>query len=141
MALPPERFLHIKASIFPILPEENPNNYEDFVFGKSVCLFLQKHLPAYGFSVEHFDCEDWGWWLAVEHPIKRIEMGVYRFSIEDTAEFAIRFDFRKAEFFSLKRVKKVSRLSEMEKLEAAIIDLMSKTDGVEFISVSTEFPL
>jgi len=68
-------------------------------------------------------------------------MGVYRFSIEDTAEFAIRFDFRKAEFFSLKRVKKVSRLSEMEKLEAAIIDLTSKTDGVEFISVSTEFPL
>jgi len=141
MASRPEKYIHIRSAIFPILPDENPENYEDFLYGKSLCLFLQKHLPAYGFKVSRFDWEDWGWWISIENTIRNIELGVYRFTDSDMSDFAIRIDRRKSVFFSLKKFKKVSRLSEMEKLEAAIIDLMSKTDGVDFISTSDEFPL
>jgi len=141
MALPLERFIHIRSSIFPVLEDENPENYHDFLYGKSLCLFLQDNLPVYGFNVDRFVNEDWGWWVSIENPIKKFELGIYRLTDTDMADFAIRIDRRKSEYFSLKKFKKVSRLAEMEKLEAAIIDLMSKTDGVEFIKVSDEFPL
>jgi len=135
-----ERFVHLKTSLFPPLPDENPKGYEDVWYGKALCQFLQNELPAYGFIVKRFVDEDFGWWVEVENDIKNIALVVHGSPEEVDANFAILIDRRKSEFFSLKRFKKVSRMAHMENLEAAIVELMTKTDGVDFISVSDEFP-
>lgn len=69
-----EKFVHIRSSIFPILPDENPESYEDFHYGKSVCLFLQDQLPTYGFTVDRFVDEDWGGGFPLNIPLKILNL-------------------------------------------------------------------
>jgi len=135
-----DRYIYIKSSLFPPLPDENPKDYEDVWYGKALCQFLQKELPAYGFIVKRFVDEDFGWWVEVENDFKNIVLVVHGSPEEVDADFVILIDRRKSTFFSLKHFKKVSRVTDMENLETTIIDLMKKTDGVDFISVSDEFP-
>ncbi len=90
--------------------------------------------------MKRFVDEDFGWWVEVENDIKNIALVVPGSPEEVDANFAILIDRRKSEFFSLKRYKKVSRMAHIENLEAAVVELMTKTDGVDFISVSDEFP-
>ena len=106
-----------------------------------MCQFLQNKLPEYGFQVQDYYAEDWGWLVIIENPIKALELGIYhKHYSEDKRDYAILMDVRKPSFFSFKKLKKVSREAEMKSLQTSLEDLITSTLKVNIIGISDAFP-
>jgi len=136
-----ERIIHFRTSIFPPLPNEAEELVNEGMYGKAVCQFLERELPQRGFEVIRYVAEDWGWWIEVENSVKSLELAIYSGGHDiSEMDYAILLDIRKPSFFSLKKMKRVSRETEMKSLQSALEDLISSTPNVKLMSITEEFP-
>jgi hypothetical protein len=68
----------IETDKFPVLEGEEEELVNEGMYGKSLCLYLEKELPKLGIDVPSFCCEDWGWWVDVK--TNALEMGLCVYS-------------------------------------------------------------
>jgi hypothetical protein len=67
----------IETKKFPILAGEDKEIVNENMYGKSLCLYLQRNLPESGIKVPSFCAEDWGWWLEVEDNGFKMALCIY----------------------------------------------------------------
>jgi len=71
----------IETQKFPVLDGEEEELVNENMYGKALCIYLEKELPKIGIKVPLFLCEDWGWWLEVID--KDFKMGLCIYSHPD----------------------------------------------------------
>ena len=79
----------IETQKFPVLDGEEEELVNENMYGKALCIYLEKALPKIGIDVPLFLCEDWGWWLEVID--KDFKMGLCIYSHPDEKDYPKRY--------------------------------------------------
>jgi hypothetical protein len=71
-----ESFVHIRSEKFPVLPGEEEEIFNEGMYGKALCQYLQKKYQILGYKKITYCCEDWGWLLEIGIAKIRLAIGV-----------------------------------------------------------------
>ena len=73
----PKICIEIDTNKFPILDGEEEELVNDGTYGKSLCLYLERTLPQVDINVPFYCCEDWGWWVEIDHENFNMGLCIY----------------------------------------------------------------
>lgn len=71
--------IEIQSDIFPIMPGEDEEIVNAGMYGKALCVYLEKELPSFGLAVDFYCAEDWGWWIEISEKEFTLPLLVYTF--------------------------------------------------------------
>lgn len=118
--------LKIESKKFPILDGEKDEIINENMYGKALCLYLEKKLPSVGVNVPFYCNEDWGWWLEVEENEWSMALCIYSDpDAKDQPEsYAIMPSIMQEKKWSWSKFKKIdvskNVLSIMDKVESLL---------------------
>jgi len=139
----PQSCVLIETKKFPILDGERDEIINENMYGKSLCIYLEKNLPKAGIRVPYFCAEDWGWWLEVE--CNGFEMGLCIYSDPDAKvdpeKYAIIPSIQSNTKWSWSKFRKIDISKNVLNIVNGLESVFSKDNEVFSISRHDTFPL
>jgi hypothetical protein len=134
--------IKIKTDKFPILEGEEEEIVNDNMYGKALCLYLERELPKLEIKVPFFCNEDWGWWLEVEDGDYSMALCIYSDPDADgnPESYAIMPSVREPKKWSWSKFRKIDVSAKVLKLMNKVADLFSKDKEITEISRHDDFP-
>lgn len=139
----PGNCILIETSKFPVLEGEEEKLVNEGMYGKALCLYLEKELPKLDINVSSFCCEDWGWWVAVNSD--EFEMGLCIYSDQEVGDNPTRYAIMSSLTEGKKWMWSKFRKIDVSKDVTRIMDMTEKLfkDDSEITQVSRhdDYPL
>lgn len=135
-------FLHIRTAKFPVLEGEEDEIVNPGTYGKSFAEFIQQSLDKAGFDVPFICCEDWGWWVEVALPQKRIGITCYR-NHDDNREcdFVCSPSPEKNRVWIWSKFRFVDIGDDLEAVVTTLRDAFANDPEIEYLGETDEMPL
>lgn len=113
----PNTCIVIKTDKFPILQEEEEETINEGMYGKALCLYLQKHLTLEGIEAPFFCAEDWGWWIEIADQGFSMGLCIYAYQTNaDPFQYAIISSIIEEKKWSWKKLQKIDVSSKVLKV-------------------------
>ena len=135
-------FLHVRSAKWPILDGEDNEIVNPSTYGKAFAEYLRSSLSNLGYDVPFCCCEDWGWWVEVKLPNKRVGLCCYRDHDENTdCDFVCSTSLDKNRVWCWSRFRFVDLTRPLAKLSDDLRTIFRDDPEVEYIGEVPEFPL
>jgi len=135
-------FLQVRASKWPVLDGEDQEICNPSTYGQAFAEYLEAKLGEIGYEVPFSCCEDWGWWVEINLPVRRIGLCCYRDHDENTeCDFVCSTSPPENRAWSWKRFRFVDLSEEFERLTTDLKAIFDQDPEVEYIGEFPEFPL
>ena len=132
----------IETTKFPILEGEEEEMVNEGMYGKALCEYLKKSLPATGIEVPLFICEDWGWWVEIKD--KGFNMGLCVYSDpdakEDPQKYAIISSIDKPKKWSWKKFKRIDISQNVSKVLNTVEKIFREDNEIKKITRHNGYP-
>ena len=139
----PGNCILIETSKFPVLEGEEAELVNEGMYGKALCLYLEKELPQLNFNVPSFCCEDWGWWVTVNSG--KFEMGLCIYSDPDSGDqptrYAIMSSITEGEKWLWSRFRKIDMSQDVTQIMDAVEKLFNEDSEITQVSRHDDYPL
>ncbi len=138
----PRTCVAIETKKFPILDGEDDELVNEGMYGKALCLYLEKELPLVGIEVPFFCCEDWGWWIEVKDD--DFSLGLCVYSDPGTEKYpkkyAVISSVTNEKKWSWEKFKKIEMSHGVLKIMDAIEKVCREDKEIENVSRHDAFP-
>jgi hypothetical protein len=136
------KFIHIRSTKFPILPDEEEELVNAGTYGKALSLHLQAELVNRGYESPFVCCEDWGWWVELRGAPFAFGVCVYSRQVEnEPIEFACTDGAAGRRTWSWKRLRFVDTTQWSTRLHEDLMAIFQADEEVNVVNVSEDFPL
>jgi len=138
----PGTCIKIQSDKFPILPGEDEEIVNEGMYGKALCIYLEKELPSVGLAVSFYCAEDWGWWIEVLEYEFTLPLQIYTFEpIGHNPEiYFIQSSITEPERWSWKKFKKIELSSEITSIIDKIENALQHDDEIFLVERYDKFP-
>lgn len=134
--------IKIETKKFPILEGEDEELVNENMYGKALCQYLEKELPAFGIKTPSYCCEDWGWWLDVENGEFNMALCIYSDpeGKGNPEKYAIMPSILKDKKWSWSKFKKIDVSKDVLKIMNTLEDVFRKDSEITSVSRHDDFP-
>jgi len=134
--------IEIHTNKFPILEGEDDEIVNEGMYGKALCVYLQKELPKVGLEVPFFTSEDWGWWVEVKDNDFLLGLQIYSDSKSDEnpEKYAIMSSISESKKWSWRKFKKIEVSEQVTKIMNQLDTVFSNDTEIEFVKRHDDFP-
>ena len=138
----PGTCIEIQSDIFPILPGEDEEIVNEGMYGKALCMYLEKELPSFGLAVNFYCAEDWGWWIEVSENEFILPLCIYTFEpIGSVPEkYYIQSSITEPKRWSWKKFKKLDLSSEVTSILDKVENALLHDNEIHIVERYDEFP-
>jgi hypothetical protein len=132
----------IETKKFPVLEGEEDELVNENMYGKALCLYLEKSLPLVGIEVPFLCCEDWGWWIEVIDGEFKMGLCIYSDpdAIKNPEKYAIISSISNNTKWSWSKFRKIDVSKNVVKVMDTIDNLFRGDDEIEKVSRYDDFP-
>lgn len=138
-----------------MLPEEPDELVNEGMWGKSLCMYLEKRLTERGHVVPFYCCEDWGWWVQLKgYQGVPFGFGICVYSLEGShvedlqagdepvnpEYYALTHSAYDSYQWSWKRFWFVKTQPWAERLTEELLEVFEADPEIEVLGVQDEFP-
>ena len=138
----PGTCISIETERFPILEGEENELVNEGMYGKALCLYLEKKLPLNGIEVPSFCCEDWGWWIEVAQ--EKFQMGLCVYSDPSAGgnpdKYAVISSVTKETKWSWSKFRKIDVSDNVLKVMDTVEKVFREDDQIKSISRQDDYP-
>ena len=133
----------IETVKFPVLEGEEEEIVNEGMYGKALCIYLEKELPKFNINVPSFCCEDWGWWVDVN--TNEIEMGLCVYSdpklgVRPT-RYAVMSSITEGKKWVWSKFRKIDVSQDVTRIMDAVEKLFKEDSEITQVSRHDDYPL
>ena len=139
----PGTCLLIETTRFPVLEGEAEEIVNEGMYGKAVCLYLEKALPNLDIKVPSFCCEDWGWWVDVRTNDFAMGLCVYSdpASGADPTRYVVMSSITEGKKWVWTRFRKIDVSRDVTQIMDAVENVFRADSQITHVSRHDDFPL
>jgi hypothetical protein len=138
----PNTCIKINTKKFPILDGEDEEIINENMYGKALCLYLEKRLPESGLEVPSYCSEDWGWWLEVKYG--EFDMGLCIYSDPesegDPTSYAIMPSIQSEKKWSWSKFRKIDVSVKVHEIIDKLEGVLKRDSEITNVSRHDTFP-
>jgi len=138
----PGSWIKIETDLFPILPDEEKEVVNEGMYGKALCQYIERQLPAFGVEVKFFCSEDWGWWVAVSE--QEFEMGllIHAHSVigANPGQYAIGASIQESPKWYWSRFQKVDVTRDVVSIMNCVENMLEHDNEIYIVERHDAFP-
>ena len=140
----PDTCIVIETDKFPILEGEEEELVNEGMYGKGLCLYLQKELPSEGMEAPFFCCEDWGWWIEVKD--KDYVLGLCIYSDPDGGpginpkKYVVISSITNETKWSWSKFRKINVSNNVKNILDAVERIFNKDGEIKKVTRENEYP-
>ena len=138
----PDTCIQIETKKFPVLEGEEEELFNEGMYGKALCLYLEKELPKLGIQVPSFCCEDWGWWVEVNADGFKMGLCVYSDpELEDKpTRYAIMPSIENGKKWVWSKFRKIDVTQDVVRIMDTVEKLFRDDDEITDVSRHDDYP-
>ena len=138
----PGTCIQIETEKFPVLEGEEEELFNECMYGKALCLYLEKELPKLGIQVPSFCCEDWGWWVEVNADDFKMGLCVYSDpELEDKpTRYAIMPSIKNGKKWVWSKFRKIDVTEDVVRIMDAVEKLFRDDNEITDVSRHDDYP-
>ncbi|MCE9604892.1 MAG: hypothetical protein K8U03_08325 [Planctomycetia bacterium] len=135
-------FFHIRSDKFTILPGEDEDIVNEGMYGKSLCLYLQRKLSERGWTIDFLGSEDWGWAVGIRVESLRFLLCVYGVEMEAGGlDLCVTVQALPDRKWSWKRLRFIDTTEVVGRMNSELKAIFIEDNDVQFLGSTQEFPL
>lgn len=136
-----DKFIHIRSTKFPVLPDEEHQLVNEGMYGKALAQYLQVKLAERGYEAPWVCCEDWGWWVELKSAPFAFGVCIYSGPAErGPVDFVCTDGAPQRRKFSWRQLRFIDTSPWAERLHADLLAIFQADRDVEIVAVTDEFP-
>jgi len=134
--------LEIRTKKFLILEGEKDEIVNEGMYGKALCLYLERELPKEGLAVPFFTAEDWGWWIEVMDGDFVLGLQIYPDAMEDQhpEAYAVMSSVSKGRQWSWKKLRKIDLTRNVVEIMDKVERVLSSDPEIDLVKRQDDFP-
>jgi hypothetical protein len=138
----PNSCVKIETTKFPILDGEEEEIVNENMYGKALCLYLEKELPKAGIDVPFFCNEDWGWYLDVVDGDFSMALCIYSDPDADgnPQSYCIMPSIMDEKKWSWSKFRKIEVSSNVLQIMDKVTALLEKDTEIKSVTRHDDFP-
>lgn len=133
----------IETKKFPVLEGEEEEIVNEGMYGRALCLYLEKELPKLNINVTSFCCEDWGWWVDVNS--NDVEMGLCVYSDpesgNDPKRYAIMSSITEGKKWVWSKFRKIDVTQDVTRVMDTVEKVFKADSEITRVSRHDDYPL
>lgn len=134
--------IEVRTMKFPILEGEDAEIVNEGMYGKALCLYLERELPKSGLGVTSFTAEDWGWWIEVKRNDFILGLQIYSDTEagQNPEAYAVMSSVTKGRKWSWKKFRKIDITDDVVEIMNTVERVLSGDPEIELAKRHDDFP-